>query len=134
VKVNDSELKTCKMLCKTHKYSCTKTYQCKLCVKDDNYDTCKTANVTNSDRESLPSGVQRVRGYDLRGLVHVSLSKLSYEHVIHCLSKWRMDYFLLDYNYGPTFLNVDNTIAPQINCRLLIQRLACYTLVFFLRA
>jgi hypothetical protein len=38
----------------------TKTYQFNLGVKNDNSDTCKTANIRSSGREILPSGLQRV--------------------------------------------------------------------------
>jgi hypothetical protein len=31
----------------------SKTYQCKVSVKGDNYDACKTANIKISDRQNL---------------------------------------------------------------------------------
>jgi hypothetical protein len=38
-------------LVERYPYYCTKTYQFKLSVKDDNYDFCKTANIKIEGRE-----------------------------------------------------------------------------------
>jgi uncharacterized lipoprotein YmbA len=44
------------MLYKTANIKAQKTYQFKLNVKVDNYDTCDTANIKISGREILPRG------------------------------------------------------------------------------
>jgi hypothetical protein len=41
------------MLYKNRKYYCKKTNQCKVSVKDDNYDACNTTNIKISDRQTL---------------------------------------------------------------------------------